>query len=121
MMGVSFLGYTLPYGQMSLWGATVITNLIGVVFPPTYIDFVSFAWGGSSVGEATIKRFYTFHFTLPFIIFSIMLLHIYLLHIKGSSNPLGVSNAVDVVRFYPKYIVKDFLCLLLSDVFVFII
>jgi quinol-cytochrome oxidoreductase complex cytochrome b subunit len=108
MMGVSFLGYTLPYGQMSLWGATVITNLIGVIFPPTYIDFVSFAWGGNSVGEPTIKRFYTFHFILPFIILCLMFLHIYLLHLKGSSNPIGVTNSIDIVRFYPRYITKDF-------------
>jgi len=108
MMGVSFLGYTLPYGQMSLWGATVITNLVGVIFHTSYIDFVIFAWGGRSVGEPTIKRFYTFHFLLPFIVIGLMLLHIYLLHLVGSSNPLGITNKLDNVKFYPKYIIKDF-------------
>jgi len=106
-MAISFLGYTLPFGQMSLWGATVITNLVGVIFPSNYIDFTLYAWGGNTVGVPTLKRFYTLHFLLPIVLLGFIILHLYLLHLKGSTNPLGIGNTLDSVRFYPKYITKD--------------
>lgn len=86
----------------------MITNLIGVIFPPAYIDFSLFAWGGRSVGAPTLRRFYTLHFILPILLLSLIILHLYFLHLKGSSNPLGIVNRLDEIRFYPKYIIKDF-------------
>jgi ubiquinol-cytochrome c reductase cytochrome b/c1 subunit len=91
----------------------LLVHLIGVIFPPTYVDFSSYAWGGRSVGTPTLKRFYTLHFLLPILTIGFMFLHLYLLHIKGSTNPLGIVNRIDEIRFYPKYVIKDVFGLLL--------
>ena len=108
MMATAFLGYVLPWGQMSLWGATVITNLFGS-FPIVGSYIVNWLWGGFSVSEPTLKRFFIFHFVLPFIIGVLSLVHLALLHLNGSTSPLGLCSKIDNLKFYPKYISKDIL------------
>jgi len=115
MMGTGFLGYVLPYGQMSLWGATVITNLISAI-PWIGIDIVEFIWGGFSVNNATLNRFFALHYLLPFILVALVLMHLIALHdTAGSSNPLGVSGNYDRITFAPYYLFKD-----LITIFIFI-
>ena len=106
MMATAFLGYVLPWGQMSLWGATVITNILGS-FPIVGKYIVSWLWGGFSVDNPTLKRFFVLHFLLPLVLLVVAILHLVLLHISGSTNPLGVCAKIDSVRFYPKFIIKD--------------
>jgi len=115
MMATGFLGYVLPYGQMSLWGATVITNLMSAI-PWIGQDIVEFIWGGFSVNNATLNRFFSLHYLLPFILAVLVLLHLISLHDKaGSGNPLGIGNYVDRITFSPYYIFKD-----LITIFIFI-
>jgi ubiquinol-cytochrome c reductase cytochrome b subunit len=115
MMGTAFLGYVLPYGQMSLWGATVITNLISAI-PWIGQDIVEFIWGGFSVNNATLNRFFALHYLLPFILIALVLMHLIALHdTAGSSNPLGVSGNYDRITFAPYYLFKD-----LITIFIFI-
>jgi ubiquinol-cytochrome c reductase cytochrome b subunit len=115
MMAIGFLGYVLPYGQMSLWGATVITNLISAI-PWIGQDIVEFIWGGFSVNNATLNRFFALHFVLPFVLAALALMHLIALHdVVGSSNPLGVSGNYDRLTFAPYYLFKD-----LITVFMFI-
>jgi len=115
MMGTAFLGYVLPYGQMSLWGATVITNLISAI-PWIGQDIVEFIWGGFSVNNATLNRFFALHYLLPFILVALVLMHLIALHdTAGSSNPLGVSGNYDRITFAPYYLFKD-----LITIFIFI-
>jgi ubiquinol-cytochrome c reductase cytochrome b subunit len=115
MMATAFLGYVLPYGQMSLWGATVITNLISAI-PWIGQDIVEFIWGGFSVNNATLNRFFALHFVLPFILVALVLMHLIALHdTAGSSNPLGVSGLYDRVPFAPYFLFKD-----LITIFIFI-
>jgi len=90
---------------MSLWGATVITNLFGTI-PIIGNDLVILLWGGFSVENPTLKRFFAIHFLLPFLIIIVSLIHILYLHQQGSSNPLGVDS-IDLITFYPKYVIKD--------------
>ncbi len=107
MVGTGFLGYVLPYGQMSLWRATVITNLISAI-PWIGQDIVEFIWGGFSVNNATLNRFFALHFLLPFILAALILMHLISLHKTfGSSNHLGVSVNYDRITFSPYYIFKD--------------
>jgi len=106
MMATAFLGYILPWGQMSLWGATVISNLFGAI-PVVGKTIVFWLWGGFSVDNPTLKRFFALHFLLPFILVGLSVLHLYLLHEKGSTTPLGIYSEIDYLRFYPKFIVKD--------------
>nr|YP_006576202.1 apocytochrome b [Madurella mycetomatis]AEY94401.1 apocytochrome b [Madurella mycetomatis] len=115
MMGTAFLGYVLPYGQMSLWGATVITNLISAI-PWIGQDIVEFIWGGFSVNNATLNRFFALHYLLPFILVALVLMHLIALHdTAGSSNPLGISGNYDRITFAPYYLFKD-----LITIFIFI-
>nr|BDX99466.1 cytochrome b [Ficopomatus enigmaticus] len=107
LMGISFLGYVLPWGQMSYWGATVITNLISVL--PFGSILVEFIWGGYSVGEATLNRFFSLHFLLPFSVLPLLGIHFFFLHSLGSSNPLGVESDVECVAFHPSLTLSDFL------------
>nr|QHE50287.1 cytochrome b [Nipponacmea fuscoviridis] len=107
-MGVAFLGYVLPWGQMSFWGATVITNLLTAI-PVIGEPIVYWIWGGYGVGGATLTRFYSLHFILPFVVASMVVVHLILLHEKGSSNPLGVSSSTAKIRFHPYYTSKDIL------------
>jgi len=123
MMATAFLGYVLPYGQMSLWGATVITNLMSAI-PWIGQDIVQFIWGGFSVNNATLNRFFALHFVLPFVLAALALMHLIALHdSSGSSNPLGVSGNYDRLPFHPYYIFKDlitiFLFIIILSIFVF--
>jgi ubiquinol-cytochrome c reductase cytochrome b subunit len=123
MMATAFLGYVLPYGQMSLWGATVITNLMSAI-PWIGQDIVEFIWGGFSVSNATLNRFFSLHFVLPFVLAALALMHLIVLHdTVGSGNPLGVSGNYDRIPFSPYYIFKDlitiFLFIIILSIFVF--
>jgi len=111
MMAIAFLGYVLPYGQMSLWGATVITNMLSAV-PWIGQDFVQFIWGGFSVNNATLNRFFSLHFLLPFLLSALALVHMMTLHTNGSSNPLGISSNVDKLAMHPYFIFKDLVTIL---------
>jgi ubiquinol-cytochrome c reductase cytochrome b subunit len=123
MMGTAFLGYVLPYGQMSLWGATVITNLISAI-PWIGQDIVEFIWGGFSVNNATLNRFFALHFALPFILAALALMHLIAVHdTAGASNPTGLPSYYDRIPFAPYYLFKDlitiFLFFLVLSIFVF--
>ncbi len=109
MMATAFLGYTLPWGQMSFWGATVITNLFSAI-PLIGEPIVTWLWGGYSVDNPTLNRFYALHYLLPFVIAGVILLHIVALHRFGSNNPLGIDikSDKDLIPFHPYYTIKDF-------------
>jgi len=111
MMGIAFLGYVLPYGQMSLWGATVITNMLSAV-PWIGQDFVQFVWGGFSVNNATLNRFFSLHYLLPFLLSALAIMHMMALHVHGSSNPLGISSNADKLAMHPYFIFKDLVTIL---------
>ena len=108
MMATAFMGYVLPWGQMSFWGATVITNLFSA-FPIVGDPIVTWLWGGFSVDNPTLNRFFALHFLLPFVIFAVVILHVAALHISGSNNPLGIDakGPQDTVPFNPYVTVKD--------------
>lgn len=112
MMATAFMGYVLPWGQMSFWGATVITNLFSAI-PYVGPSIAMWLWGGYSVDNATLNRFFSLHYLLPFLITGLVLAHISLLHLNGSSTPLGYLNSLDVLGFYPYFIIKDAFGLLL--------
>jgi ubiquinol-cytochrome c reductase cytochrome b subunit len=123
MMATAFLGYVLPYGQMSLWGATVITNLMSAI-PWVGQDIVQFIWGGFSVNNATLNRFFSLHYVLPFVLAALVLMHLIALHDSaGSGNPLGVSGNYDRLPFAPYFLFKDlitiFLFIVVLSIFVF--
>jgi len=107
---VAFLGYVLPWGQMSFWGATVITNLFSAV-PVLGKLIVNFLWGGFAVDNPTLNRFLSLHFLLPFVLVGLSLLHLILLHTDGNNNPLGVSSKLHFIYFYPYFYVKDLFAL----------
>jgi ubiquinol-cytochrome c reductase cytochrome b subunit len=120
-MATGFIGYVLPWGQMSFWGATVITNLISAI-PLVGDSIVQWVWGGFSVDNATLNRFFSLHYLLPFLVAGLSLVHLALLHTDGSSNPLGVASETDRIPFYPYFYVKDlFSFLLLIIVFCFFV
>nr|YP_010538718.1 cytochrome b [Sclerotia fui]UYE92329.1 cytochrome b [Sclerotia fui] len=106
IMGTAFLGYVLPWGQMSFWGATVITNLLSAI-PYLGTSIVQWIWGGFAVDNATLTRFFALHFILPFIISALVMIHLLFLHQTGSFNPLGTSNNIDKVKFHPYFTSKD--------------
>jgi quinol-cytochrome oxidoreductase complex cytochrome b subunit len=106
MMATAFLGYVLPWGQMSFWAATVITNLFSAI-PLVGFSVVEWLWGGFSVGTPTLNRFFSFHFLLPFAIAAFACIHIAFLHKNGSNNPLTVDSSLDTIPFYPYFGVKD--------------
>nr|YP_009727742.1 cytochrome b [Cephenemyia trompe]QHX99768.1 cytochrome b [Cephenemyia trompe] len=106
VMGTAFMGYVLPWGQMSFWGATVITNLLSAI-PYLGIDLVQWIWGGFAVDNATLTRFFTFHFIFPFIVLAMTLIHILFLHETGSNNPLGLNSNIDKIPFHPYFTFKD--------------
>nr|UGS80137.1 cytochrome b [Acantholachesilla sp. AcspLA] len=105
-MATAFLGYVLPWGQMSFWGATVITNLVSAI-PYLGTMIVQWLWGGFAVDNATLTRFFTFHFILPFIILAMVMIHLLFLHQTGSSNPLGLKMNIDKISFHPYFSFKD--------------
>jgi len=108
MMATAFMGYVLPWGQMSYWGATVITNLFSAI-PFVGKAIVTWLWGGFSVDNATLNRFYSLHYLLPFVIVGVVFLHVVALHITGSNNPLGIepTGPQDTIPFHPYYTIKD--------------
>nr|YP_010161945.1 cytochrome b [Tachycines zorzini]QRI61347.1 cytochrome b [Tachycines zorzini] len=106
VMGTAFMGYVLPWGQMSFWGATVITNLLSAV-PYLGTDLVQWVWGGFAVDNATLTRFFTFHFVLPFIVAALTMIHLLFLHQTGSNNPLGINSDMDKIPFHPYFTFKD--------------
>jgi ubiquinol-cytochrome c reductase cytochrome b subunit len=121
MMATAFMGYVLPWGQMSFWGATVITNLFSAI-PLVGSSIVEWLWGGFSVGNATLNRFFSLHYTMPFVIAGLVIVHLSLLHKDGSNNPLGINTNVDFVSFYPYFYVKDlFAFLILLSIFAFFV
>lgn len=105
-IGIAFLGYVLPWGQISFWAATVITNLLSTV-PYIGLIFVEWIWGGFAVGNPTLIRFFSFHFVMPFLVLFIVILHLFFLHETGSSNVMGLDRDCDKIFFHPYYRVKD--------------
>ncbi len=105
-IGTAFIGYVLPWGQISFWGATVITNLLSAV-PYLGIDLVQWVWGGFAVDNATLTRFFSFHFLLPFIVAAFTIIHLLFLHQTGSNNPIGLNRNVDKIPFHPYFTFKD--------------
>nr|AAC53481.1 cytochrome b [Cryptomys hottentotus nimrodi] len=108
VMATAFMGYVLPWGQMSFWGATVITNLLSAI-PYIGTSLVEWIWGGFSVDKATLTRFFAFHFILPFIITALTMVHLLFLHETGSNNPSGIDSNSDKNPFHPYYSLKDFM------------
>nr|YP_010192712.1 cytochrome b [Dodona maculosa]QZP40866.1 cytochrome b [Dodona maculosa] len=106
LMATAFMGYVLPWGQMSFWGATVITNLLSAI-PYLGTMLVNWIWGGFAVDNATLTRFYTFHFLLPFIVLMMVMIHLLFLHQTGSNNPLGINSNLDKIPFHPFFSFKD--------------
>jgi ubiquinol-cytochrome c reductase cytochrome b subunit len=111
MMATAFLGYVLPYGQMSLWGATVITNLFSAI-PWIGQSLVEFIWGGFSVSNATLNRFFSLHYLLPFVLAALVVMHLIALHTHGSNNPLGITGNLDRLPFHPYFTFKDLVTIL---------
>nr|YP_010758069.1 cytochrome b [Gunungiella wangi]WEU80074.1 cytochrome b [Gunungiella wangi] len=107
-MMTAFLGYVLPWGQMSFWGATVITNLLSAI-PYSGTDMVQWIWGGFAINNATLNRFFSLHFLMPFVISALTLIHLIFLHEKGSNNPLCLNSNLDKIPFHPYYTFKDIL------------
>nr|ALO71120.1 cytochrome b [Staphylinidae sp. 1 EF-2015] len=107
VMGTAFLGYVLPWGQMSFWGATVITNMVSAI-PYLGTSIVQWLWGGFAVDNATLTRFFALHFLLPFILVAFIMIHLLFLHQTGSNNPLGVNSNIDKIPFHPYFSYKDF-------------
>nr|YP_010692611.1 cytochrome b [Tricentrus davidi]WBV77352.1 cytochrome b [Tricentrus davidi] len=105
-MAAAFLGYVLPWGQMSFWGATVITNLMSAI-PYLGDTLVTWIWGGFAVSNPTLSRFFSLHFILPFIITMMVIIHLFMLHSTGSSNPVGMNSKIDKIPFHPYYSIKD--------------
>nr|AIG93721.1 cytochrome b [Monodelphis glirina] len=112
VMATAFVGYVLPWGQMSFWGATVITNLLSAI-PYIGNTLVEWIWGGFSVDKATLTRFFAFHFILPFIILALVIVHLLFLHETGSNNPTGINPNSDKIPFHPYFTIKDILGLTL--------
>nr|YP_010586480.1 cytochrome b [Pseudoneureclipsis achim]UZZ44281.1 cytochrome b [Pseudoneureclipsis achim] len=108
LMATAFLGYVLPWGQMSFWGATVITNLLSSI-PYIGNSLTYWMWGGFSINNATLNRFFSFHFIMPFVLTVMMMVHLIFLHEKGSNNPLNINNSFDKIPFNPFFSIKDML------------
>ena len=116
MMAAGFMGYVLPWGQMSFWGATVITNLFGAI--PVIGDYiVSWLWGGFSVDQPTLNKFFSLHFLVPFILAGMAGLHLILLHEHGNNNPLGINLNIDKIPFFPYLVLKDLVGIMFFVIF----
>nr|WMQ76584.1 cytochrome b [Hydora sp.] len=116
VMATAFLGYVLPWGQMSFWGATVITNLVSAI-PYLGTMIVQWLWGGFAVDNATLTRFFALHFLMPFIIAALVMIHLLFLHQTGSNNPMGLNSNIDKIPFHPYFSFKDlvgFIVMLMS-------
>nr|YP_009741016.1 cytochrome b [Traulia orchotibialis]QID04043.1 cytochrome b [Traulia orchotibialis] len=114
VMATAFMGYVLPWGQMSFWGATVITNLLSAI-PYLGTDLVQWVWGGFAVDNATLNRFFTFHFVLPFIIAAMAAIHLFFLHLAGSNNPLGLNSNIEKIPFHPYFTFKDLITIAMTS------
>lgn len=122
-IGTAFIGYVLPWGQISFWGATVITNLLSAI-PYIGIDLVQWLWGGFAVDNATLTRFFSFHFLFPFVVIAFTIIHLLFLHQTGSNNPLGINRNTDKIPFHPYFSFKDifgFIILLIGLTFICLI
>jgi len=119
-IATAFLGYVLPWGQISFWGATVITNLFSAI-PYIGMDLVQWIWGGFAVENPTLTRFFTFHFLFPFIVTAAVIIHILFLHQKGANNPLGISRQIDKVPFHPYFTFKDIVGFIIILIVLFIL
>ncbi len=108
VIAAAFLGYVLPWGQISFWGTTVITNLLSAI-PYIGDDVVIWLWGGFAVGNPTLKRFFAFHFLVPFIVTALVIVHLLFLHQRGSNNPLGLASDISKIPFQPYFTIKDLL------------
>ena len=118
MMATAFMGYVLPWGQMSFWGATVITNLFSAI-PFVGESITTWLWGGYSVDNPTLTRFYALHYLLPFLIFGLIILHIWALHIPGNNNPVGIDvkkNSSETMPFHPYMVMKDLVALIVFSI-----
>ena len=114
MMATAFMGYTLPWGQMSFWAATVVSNLFGAI-PLIGENITAWLWGGYSLDNPTLNRFYSLHYLFPFLIFALVILHIWALHIPGNNNPIGIDvkkNSKETMSFHPYMVMKDLLAML---------
>lgn len=120
VIGTAFIGYVLPWGQISFWGATVITNLLSAI-PYLGTDLVQWLWGGFAVDNATLTRFFTFHFLFPFIVLAITIIHLLFLHQTGSNNPLGINRNYDKIPFHPYFSFKDLFGFIILIIFLFIL
>lgn len=120
VIGTAFIGYVLPWGQISFWGATVITNLLSAI-PYLGLDLVQWLWGGFAVDNATLTRFFTFHFLLPFVVIAATIIHLLFLHQTGSNNPLGINSNSDKIPFHPYFSFKDIFGFILIIIFLFIL
>nr|YP_009562014.1 cytochrome b [Traulia nigritibialis]QAU54097.1 cytochrome b [Traulia nigritibialis] len=114
VMATAFMGYVLPWGQMSFWGATVITNLLSAI-PYLGTDLVQWVWGGFAVDNATLNRFFTFHFVLPFMIAAMAAIHLFFLHQTGSNNPLGLNSNIEKIPFHPYFTFKDLITIAMTS------
>lgn len=120
VIGTAFIGYVLPWGQISFWGATVITNLLSAI-PYLGIDLVQWLWGGFAVDNATLTRFFTFHFLLPFLVMAFTIIHLLFLHQTGSNNPLGINRNIDKIPFHPYFSFKDIFGFIVIIILLFIL
>jgi ubiquinol-cytochrome c reductase cytochrome b subunit len=120
VIGTAFIGYVLPWGQISFWGATVITNLLSAI-PYLGTDLVQWLWGGFAVDNATLTRFFTFHFLFPFLVLAIVIIHLLFLHQTGSNNPLGINRNYDKIPFHPYFSFKDLFGFIVLIIFLFIL
>lgn len=120
VIGTAFIGYVLPWGQISFWGATVITNLLSAI-PYLGIDLVQWLWGGFAVDNATLTRFFTFHFLLPFVVIALTIIHLLFLHQTGSNNPLGLNRNRDKIPFHPYFSFKDIFGFIILIIILFLL
>lgn len=120
VMGTAFMGYVLPWGQISFWGATVITNLLSAI-PYLGTELVQWLWGGFAVDNATLTRFFAFHFLFPFIVLAMTIIHLLFLHQTGSNNPLGINRNFDKIPFHPYFSFKDIFGFIILIIFLFIL
>lgn len=112
-IATAFMGYVLPWGQIRFWGATVITNLLSTI-PYVGQTVVEWIWGGFSVSNPTLNRFFSFHFLLPFLLIAFIVIHLIILHLYGSNNPLGFNSDRDRIRFHPYYSIKDLVGIMIA-------
>nr|QGA74039.1 cytochrome b [Chalcophana sp. N69] len=120
VMATAFLGYVLPWGQMSFWGATVITNLVSAI-PYLGTMIVKWLWGGFAVGNATLTRFFALHFIMPFIVSALVMIHLLFLHQTGSNNPIGLNSNIDKIPFHPYFSYKDLMGAIMMIMFLIIL